>query len=80
MLQLLKLPPDKMFKSYRIIEQQNISGNTVFIPQHRKFIFFWVPFMEMTVFPRMIEFETIESAMKFLNRQIQKPKERVYYF
>lgn len=68
-----------MLKTHRILEQQNISGNIVYIPQYRRFIFFWFPFMEMNVFPRMIEFETIESATKFLNRQIRKPKERVHY-
>lgn len=68
-----------MFSSYRIVEQQNINGNVVFIPQERKFLFFWFPFMEMTMFPRRIEFETIESARKFLRRQLQKPQERYYY-
>ena len=67
------------FKKYRILEEQNIAGNIVFVPQHREFLFFWVPFMEMTVFPKKIEFETIESARKFLNRQIEKPKEKIYY-
>lgn len=66
-------------QNYRILEQQNISGNIIFIPQQRKFLFFWAPFMEMTMFPRRIEFETIESALKFLNRQVQKPRERVHY-
>jgi hypothetical protein len=68
-----------MFKHHRILEQQNITGNVVFVPQERKFLFFWVPFMEFNMFPRKIEFETIESARKFLNRQIGKPKEKVYY-
>lgn len=68
-----------MFKIHRIIEQQNINGNVVFVPQERKFIFFWLPFMEFNIFPKKIEFETIESARKFLNRQIGKPKEKIYY-
>lgn len=68
-----------MLKAHRIIEQQNINGNVVFVPQERKFIFFWLPFMEFNMFPKKIEFETIESARKFLNRQIGKPKEKVYY-
>ena len=68
-----------MLKTHRILEQQNITGNVVFVPQERKFLFFWVPFMEFNMFPRKIEFETIESARKFLNRQIGKPKEKVYY-
>ena len=67
-----------MLKTHRILEQQNITGNVVFVPQERKFLFFWVPFMEFNMFPRKIEFETIESARKFLNRQIGKPKEKVY--
>ena len=69
-----------MFKTHRIVEQQNITGNVVFVPQERKLMFFWFPFMEFNVFPKKIEFETIESARKFLNRQIGKPKEKVYYF
>ena len=68
-----------MLKAHRIIEQQNISGNVVFVPQERKFIFFWFPFKEFNMFPKKIEFETIESARKFLNRQIGKPKEKIYY-
>lgn len=68
-----------MLKKYRILEQQNNNGNIVFVPQERKLLLFWMPFMEMTVFPRKIEFETIESARKFLRRQIQKPRERVHY-
>jgi hypothetical protein len=35
--------------------------------------------MELTVFPKKIEFETIESAKKFIKRQIDKPKEKVHY-
>ena len=69
----------KMFKTHRIVEEQNINGNIVFVPQQRIFILFWAPFMEFNMFPRKIEFETIESARKFLNRQIEKPKEKVYY-
>jgi len=68
-----------MFKSFRIIEEQNISGNIVFVPQQKIFIFFWISFFELSVFPKKIEFETIESAKKFLKRQIEKPKEKVYY-
>lgn len=69
-----------MFRNYRIVEQQNINGNIVFVPQERKFFFIWTPFIEMSVFPRKIEFETIESARKFLSRQIQKPKQKIHYF
>jgi hypothetical protein len=71
---------DFLFKNYRIVEQQNINGNIVFVPQLRKFFIFWFPYMEMSVFPKRVEFETIESARKFLNRQIQKPEEKVYYY
>jgi hypothetical protein len=68
-----------MLKNYRIIEEQNIGGNDVFIPQQRKFLLFWFPFMEMNVFPRRIEFESIENAKRFLQRQIDKPKVTIYY-
>lgn len=68
-----------MFKNYRIVEEQDISGKDVFIPQQRKFLFFWIPFMEMNVFPRRIEFESIENAKRFVKRQIEKPKETIYY-
>lgn len=70
----------KVFNNFRIVEKQNINGNIVFVPEERKFLFFWVPFMEMTMFPKRIEFETIESATKFLNRQVQKPKDKVHYY
>lgn len=69
-----------MFNIYRIVEQQNINGNIVFVPQQKKFILFWIPFMETNMFPRKIEFETFENAKRFLDRQIEKPKEKFYYF
>lgn len=69
-----------MFKNYRIIEQQNINGDIVFVPQERKLIFFWVPFMEMNMFPRKIEFETLGNAEKFIKTQFNKPKERIHYY
>lgn len=69
-----------MKSNYRIVEQQNMNGEIVFVPQERKLLFFWVPFMEMNMFPRKIEFETFQSAHKFLTRQREKPKDRVYYF
>jgi hypothetical protein len=68
-----------MIKNYRIVEEQNISGDVVFIPQERKLLFFWMPFMELSVFPKRIEFETYGSAKKFIKRQIDKPKEKVHY-
>lgn len=69
-----------MFNQYRIIEQQNVNGNIVFVPQERKLLFFWFPFMEMTMFPRRIEFETMVNAKKFLRTQMNRPKERVHYY
>jgi hypothetical protein len=68
-----------MFKTHRIVEEQNINGNIVFVPQQKILIFFWTAFFELSVFPKKIEFETIESARKFLKRQVEKPKEKVYY-
>lgn len=68
------------FNNYRIVEMQNLNGNIIFVPQERKFFFFWVPFMEMSMFPKRIEFETIQSALKFLNRQIEKPKDKLHYY
>lgn len=68
------------FNNYRIVEMQNLNGNIIFVPQERKFLFFWVPFMEMSMFPKRIEFETIQSALKFLNRQIEKPKDKLHYY
>lgn len=70
----------KVFNNFRIVEKQNINGSIVFVPEERKFLFLWVPFMEMTMFPKRIEFETIENAIKFLNLQAQKPKDKVHYY
>lgn len=70
----------KVFNNFRIIEKQDIKGNVIFIPQERKYLFFWAPFMEMTMFPKRIEFDNIESAIKFLNRQVQRPKEKIHYY
>lgn len=68
-----------MLSKYRIVEKQNLNGNIVFVPQERKLLFFWMSFVEMTMFPKRIEFETVESARKFIRRQSQKPQERYYY-
>jgi len=69
-----------MISNYRIVEQQNLNGDVVFVPQYRKFVFFWIPFMELTLFPKRIEFATILGARNFLERQAKRPKEQVYYF
>lgn len=63
----------------RIVEKYDIaSGDVKFFPEYRKFGF-WFPFMSVVVFPTVIKYDSHESAQKFLNKQIYKPKPKYYY-
>lgn len=64
---------------YRIVEKADLNGNIKFYPQQKKLFFFWFPFIRTEVFPVEICFDSYESAMKFINRHRDQPKEKVYY-
>lgn len=66
-------------RKYRILQTQNINGDIVYVPQQRRLLFFWTPFMQMDIFPKKIEFESYTNARKFLKKQILKPKDNIIY-
>lgn len=68
-----------MYKRYRIVQTQNLNGDLVYVPQERRLLFFWVPFMQMDIFPKKIEFESFRNAEKFLKKQLRKPKDNIIY-
>lgn len=63
---------------YRIIERTNFSGDAIFVPQYKKF-FFWFDFWSFDFPPSGIKYHSLESATKFIKKQISKPKEKIYY-
>ena len=63
---------------YRILEKADLNGEMVFIPQYKK-MFMWMNFMEFEIFPKQIKFHSLESSIKFIQKQIKSPKEKVVY-
>jgi hypothetical protein len=63
---------------YRIVEKADLSGEICFFPQYKK-IFFWFNFMEMEVFPKVVKFYSLESATKFIKKQLKNPEKKIYY-
>lgn len=49
----------------------------MFFPQYKK-LFFWFNYVEIEIFPKVIKFYSLESAMKFIKKQINKPKEKIH--
>ncbi len=63
---------------YRIIEKADLNGEIYFFPQYRRF-FVWFNFMEMEVFPKIIKFHSLESATKFVRKQLNNPEKKIHY-
>jgi hypothetical protein len=63
---------------YRIVEKPDLSGEICFFPQYKKF-FIWWNYVEMEIFPKVIKFYSLESATKFIKKQLNKPKEKIYF-
>jgi len=63
---------------YRIVEKPDLSGEICFFPQYKKF-FMWWNFMEIEVFPKIVKFYSLESATRFIKKQLNKPKEKIYF-
>jgi hypothetical protein len=64
---------------YRIVEKTDLNGNIKFYPQQKRFLLFWVPFIRTEVFPVEICYDSHESALKFINRRRNQPKEKIHY-
>lgn len=63
---------------YRIIEKSDLTGEICFFPQYKKF-FVWWNFIEVEVFPKIVKFYSLESATKFIKKQLNRPKEKIYF-
>jgi hypothetical protein len=63
---------------YRIVEKADLTGEICYFPQYKKFWIYW-NFMEMDVFPRVIKFHSLESARKFIDKQLRSPKYKYHY-
>jgi hypothetical protein len=63
---------------YRIVEKADLNGEVCFFPQYRR-VFLWFNFMEMEVFPKIIKFHSLESATKFIKKQLNNPEKKIHY-
>lgn len=63
---------------YRIIEKADLKGEICFFPQYQRF-FIWFNFMEMEVFPKIVKFYSLESATKFVRKQLNNPEKKIHY-
>jgi len=63
---------------YRVIEQADLNGEICFFPQYKKIIF-WLYFYDFDFPPRQVKFYSLESATKFIKKQVNKPKNKIYY-
>ena len=65
-------------KKFRILEKADFTGEICFFPQ-KKVLWMWMNFIEMEMFPKVIKFHSLESAIKFINKQKSAPQEKVHY-
>lgn len=63
---------------HRIVEKPDLTGEVCFFPQYKRF-FIWWNYVEMEMFPRLIKFHSLESATKFVKKQLNSPKEKIYF-
>lgn len=75
---LIKLRKLRNVRKFRIVEKVDTTGEICFFPQHKKFGF-WIGFMEMEVFPKMIKFYSLDKAKKFLSIQMNNPNPKIHY-
>lgn len=68
-----------MFKTFRIVEKADISGEVTFVPQHKK-LFFWVEFWNFEFPPSSIKFYSLSAAKEFIRKQLNKPKNKIHYY
>jgi hypothetical protein len=67
-----------MSNKYRVVENVNYEGDPIFIPQQKKFLF-WFDFWNLDFPPSAVKFHSITSAKEFIQKQIIKPKNKIYY-
>jgi hypothetical protein len=68
-----------MFKSVRIVEKVDVSGEITFIPQYKK-LFFWFDFWNFEFPPSPIKFYSLSAAKEFIRKQLNKPKDKIHYY
>jgi hypothetical protein len=62
---------------YRVIEQADLNGEVCFFPQYQRF-FVWLCFYDFDFPPKQIKFYSLESATRFIRKQQNKPKTKIY--
>lgn len=62
---------------YRIRKTTDLDGSTIFIPQIKRFMFYW-DFWETSFPPHKIFFRSFDVAVQFIDRQKTKPKDVFY--
>lgn len=62
---------------YRIRKTTDLEGSTIFIPQIKRFMFYW-DFWETSFPPHKIFFRSFDAAVQFIDRQKTKPKDVFY--
>lgn len=63
---------------YRVLEKADLSGEICFFPQYKKF-FLWWGFYDFDFPPKIIKYYSLESAKKFIQKQTNKPKSKIYF-
>lgn len=62
---------------YRVLEKADLNGEVCFFPQYQKFLF-WLDFYDFDFPPKVMKFYSLESATKFIRKQMNKPKNKIY--
>lgn len=63
--------------NYRIRKTTDLDGSCIFIPQQKRFFFYW-DFWETSFPPHRVFFRSYESAFHFIELQKTKPKDEFY--
>lgn len=62
---------------YRVLEKADLNGEVCFFPQYQK-LFIWWDFYDFDFPPKVMKFYSLESATKFIHKQMKKPKSKIY--
>ena len=63
---------------YRIKKTTDMDGIPIYVPQFKRFFFFW-DFWEVSFPPNKMFFRHYEEAERFISKQRTKPKDEFYY-
>lgn len=63
---------------YRIKKTTDLEGFSIYVPQFKRFFFFW-DFWEVSFPPHKMSYRRLEDAEQFINKQRVKPKDKFYY-